>query len=307
VKVALIIIFNHKFEKNIDILERIYAGRFSDVYYLMPFYKGNKKNVIGVYENSFFFQGYVTQAFHQFFKSDYDYYYFISDDLILHPGINESNFTEIFHLKGRESFIPEIRELHKQTIYWRWTKEAYEYKIKRKGTDASSELPTVVEAMEKFKIHNLSFKGLKFRQVYKLKINKFIYERFSQFIPLHIWIKYLLNYLIHGCTFQLNYPVCGSYADTFAIPSYAIKDFCHYCGVFAATELFAELAIPTAMVLTCNKIVTENELEWKGKVIWNRNEIESFMLPFKNSEEFLQQFPEKCLYIHPVKLSKWSF
>ena len=45
-RVALIIIYNHQYNKNIDILERIYNGRFSNIYHLVPFYNGEKQNVI---------------------------------------------------------------------------------------------------------------------------------------------------------------------------------------------------------------------------------------------------------------------
>ena len=55
-KVALIIIYNHKFDQNIDVLEKLYQGSFSHVYHLVPFYTGKKVNVISIYENSRYFQ-----------------------------------------------------------------------------------------------------------------------------------------------------------------------------------------------------------------------------------------------------------
>ncbi len=56
-KIALVIIYNHQYNKNIDILERIYKGRFSHIYHLIPFYQGDKENVIPVYDASLYFQG----------------------------------------------------------------------------------------------------------------------------------------------------------------------------------------------------------------------------------------------------------
>lgn len=41
--ICLVIIYNHRFEKNIDILERIYKERFAAIYHLVPFYEGRKK------------------------------------------------------------------------------------------------------------------------------------------------------------------------------------------------------------------------------------------------------------------------
>ena len=76
-KVALIIIYNHKFDRNIDILENIYKDRFSNIYHLVPFYTGDKSNVISVYENSHYFQGYVAQGFKSYFKEEFEHYFFI--------------------------------------------------------------------------------------------------------------------------------------------------------------------------------------------------------------------------------------
>jgi hypothetical protein len=64
--ICLIVVFNHRYEKNLAQLREIYKNRFSHVYYLMPFYQGKDFDVIPVYESSFHFQGYFTQGFHRF-------------------------------------------------------------------------------------------------------------------------------------------------------------------------------------------------------------------------------------------------
>lgn len=81
-KVALIIIYNHRYDKNIEVLENLYKTRFSNIYHLIPFYDGDKENVIAVYENSYRFQGYISQAFRTFYKDMYDHYFFVADDLM---------------------------------------------------------------------------------------------------------------------------------------------------------------------------------------------------------------------------------
>ena len=60
-RVSLIVIFNHKFEQNINLLRKIYDGRFSNIFFILPFYKGNDEDVISVYESSYSFQGYIYQ------------------------------------------------------------------------------------------------------------------------------------------------------------------------------------------------------------------------------------------------------
>src|ERR1700743_1228199 len=96
-KVALIIIYNHRYDKNIELLEQIYKSRFSNIYHLIPFYNGNKENVIAVYDNSFYFEGYIAQGLKSYFKEDYTHYFFVADDMVLNPVVNEHNYAE--HLK----------------------------------------------------------------------------------------------------------------------------------------------------------------------------------------------------------------
>ena len=87
-EVALLVLFNHKFERNLPTLRQIYASRFSNLFFIMPFYTGSEKDVIGVYENSLYFQGYIAQALQRIKCAGLNHYLVIGDDLILNPAIN---------------------------------------------------------------------------------------------------------------------------------------------------------------------------------------------------------------------------
>ncbi len=117
-KVALVIIYNHQYNQNIDILERMYKNRFSNIYHLVPFYKDDKSNVIPVYCSSYCFQGYVAQGFKNYFNEDFDHYFFIGDDLILNPLINESNYREHLKLEKEACFIPRLSPLNESKVFW---------------------------------------------------------------------------------------------------------------------------------------------------------------------------------------------
>jgi hypothetical protein len=80
--IALIIIYNHRYDKNIETVERIYKGRFSHIFHLMPFYDGDKPNVFPVYDNSYCFQAFVAQTFPSIFNKKFSHYFFVSDDMI---------------------------------------------------------------------------------------------------------------------------------------------------------------------------------------------------------------------------------
>ncbi|HTD94780.1 MAG TPA: hypothetical protein VK644_13240, partial [Chitinophagaceae bacterium] len=94
VNACLVIVFNHRYDKNIPVLERMYSGRFRHIYFLVPFYDGAHPNVIPVYESSNFFQSYFAQGFHRFFREEFTHYIFLGDDCVLNPSITESNVLE---------------------------------------------------------------------------------------------------------------------------------------------------------------------------------------------------------------------
>jgi hypothetical protein len=301
-KVALIIIYNHQYNKNINILENLYGERFSDIYHIVPFYNGEKNNVIPVYENSFYFSGYVSQGFKGFFRKEYVHYFFIADDLILNPSINESNYDEYLKLGSHTCFLPEFLVLHERERWWPRIGEAYYWSIDIPGIEAKEQLPCYESALAAFNAFGLEIKPLRFQQVWR---PPFTGLRKDKFYP----IRYFINRFSKK-KYHLSYPIIGSYSDIFVVSSDAIKQFCHFCGVFAATRLHVEVALPTSLVLSAEKIVTEKDLTLQGKALWafekaDAREIETYRS--KGSlKQLLEDFPPSYLYLHPIKLSQWS-
>ena len=114
-KACLIIVFNHRYDKNIPVLEKIYSSNFSTIYFLVPFYNGEHPNVIPVYESSNFFQSFFAQGYARFFNEKFTHYIFTGDDCILNPSVNENNFLEQTGLPERTDLISGLIELHKLT------------------------------------------------------------------------------------------------------------------------------------------------------------------------------------------------
>jgi hypothetical protein len=319
-KVALIFVFNHKYDKNIAILENLYKDRFSNIYHLVPFYEGDKQNVIPVYESSQHFQGYLAQGFKKYFNEEYEHYFFLGDDLILNPAINEDNYQEYFHLNTESSYIPEIHSLHHLTnndtlrflpvksitgkSRWHWCKikelvENYDHQAY--GVENTQEMPSYEEAEAILKKHGYEVKPVSYEDLH------------GDVFPLtSATIKFAAHLNTYFKTFKLAYPVVGSYSDIVIVSKSSIKKFCHYCGVFATNKLFVEFAIPTALLLASEKVITEKEIGKRGNIYWlyTKPELEKYdadMKPYnQNLTELMQKFPADKLYIHPVKLSKWK-
>ena len=303
-KVALVIIYNHQFNKNIEILERIYKDRFTNIFHLVPFYEGKKSNVIPVYESSFYFQGYVAQGYKSYFHKDFTHYFFIADDLILNPVINEKNY--FLHLKlGHDTcFIPRLSPINESKEYWSLNISALLYNIQSPGVEAKTQLPDFNEGTQLLKNFGIENKPLKFNQ---------LWETPGSFKDWYTKIKeekmYLLRFLKNRITkkkYILSYPLVRSYSDIFVVSADALEKFCHYCGVFASTKLFVELALPTSMIFSANAISTEKDLLLTGKALWTKKDY-AFLDKYDNNlKKLLDDFPADCLYIHPVKLSRWN-
>lgn len=318
-KVVLLIVFNHKFERNLGRLRDIYKGRFDHVYFIMPFYTGNEKDVISVYENSFYFNGYLTQSLPRI-DGIFDHYLVIGDDLILNPIINQENYQELFKLDKDTAFIPAPFLLHedlklrthmKVTPYWEWNHSAINFNIKSKGLEVENELPSPEEAASKLASHGFTFYPyLEKRQLNQGKIRL---ERLRTFWDIKHYIKQTARWGYDELRFSLrkkrtiSYPMVGSYSDIVIIPGKSLSTFSHYSGIFAALHLFVEIAIPTALMLACDKIVQEKNLDYKGWTLWEDYERIEMEDKYNRSLSCLfSNFPATKLYIHPVKLSKWG-
>jgi len=305
-KACLIIIFNHRYDKNIPVLRKIYSPAFSHIYFLVPFYNGSDPDVIPVYESSHYFQSYFAQGFHRFFKEEFTHYIFTGDDCLLNPSVNENNFLEQTGLQEGADFIPGFIEFHKLKNGWWHTSNAVDFFHNRKGAEVQRELPSREEALRRFEKHGVTIGPLNSLNIFgKEKISFLRWWQsplYKQFFLRVIWKKYRKNGKI-----ELPYPVAGSYSDIFIVNKNSIGDFCRYCGILAAVGLFVEIAIPTALLLSSEKIMQEKDLKLQGTAVWSAEEVEAVEKKFNKSlASLLKNFPGSQLYHHPIKLSKWT-
>lgn len=105
---------------------------------------------------------------------------------------------------------------------------------------------------------------------------------------------------------MFDYPLVGAYSDIFLVTADCMQDFCTYCGAFAATNLFVEIAIPTALVLSSNHIKYNKDVKLAGGAMWSDADME-FLKAYNNKlDELIKNYPSDKFYLHPIKLSKWK-
>lgn len=315
--VCLVVVFNHRFERNLETLDRIYKDRFSHITYLMPFYEGNRPDVIPVYESSFQFQGFFAQAYDRFYDERYSHYIFVADDMLLNPRLDERNIVAELGLNVETAYIQDLTPVTAQHSLWPHTGSAYDaFRYGRSGTNHQGELPETEEALERF-----AALGIRYDPSFSLRtarhwVSAWSLSRLLNAPPYRSQVWHFLR------RHRIPYPLLKGYSDFLVIPGTSIRRFCHLCGVFAAMRLFAEIAIPTSIGLTCTRVRTEDRLfgrdagashqagqvRYKGITLWRPEEWEAIW-PADNRDlrAFLQSFHEDWLYMHPVKLSQWRY
>ena len=298
--VCLVIVFNHRYDSNIPKLRKIYEKRFSVIRFLVPFYDGNDKDVITVYECSYEFQGYFAQAYKELEGTGCECFLFIGDDLILHPLVSESNFESYFKLENKRFFIQGLSELnHKGRIAWehsRYSSRAF----LSEGTSWKTELPDYDKALRRFN----KFFGKKYNEIYDdiffdAPIEAGELDRLKESF-----------YIQNGERWDIPYPMAYGYSDIFVINRDSLYEFTRKCGIFAAMNLFVEISIPTAAVLTFKRSeVSLLKDTGMTKVLqWDDEEYFKNIGPLYDYSfsDFYDSWDDKMLYVHPIKLSKWK-
>ncbi len=322
-KPCLVIVFNHKFDRNIEVLERLYGPRFEHIYFLVPFYTGDNPRVIPVYESSYYFQGYFAQGLKTFYRPEFTHYFFIGDDLVLNPAVNQYNYAEQLGLDEATSYLPDLKALHEPApslmlpgtdfsaeTYWSHTYQGIAFFTNRSGTEARPELPSRDEALRRLAAYGVHPRPLTYHNVFgPLKLPGSVQQAADT--AKNLWTYYVSwrRFKVSGQPNQLEleYPLGYSYSDIAVVSAQVIKPFCHLCGVFSAMSLFVEMAVPTALMLTGGSIQTDATSRLKGKPLWLLPDIDAqgqrygYRLP-----DLLADFPASQLYHHPVKLSKWK-
>lgn len=299
-KVCLLIIYNHRYDANIEKLEKIYQSRFPDIYHIVPFYDGTKENVIPVFECSFRFEGYVAQALKDINHS-YEHYFFIADDAILNPRINEQNYREWFGLNDHSSFITFTKSL-RQMKGWGINRRFMDPFPKFEKYQGTLWMDEIMSADEAFAIAEKQGYG---REEFSMDASM-VWDARKKLREYPKLILMFLRTLILGRKY-CPYPVWGGYSDVFIIPGKDMKEIAHMLGVFAAMDLFVEEAIPTALHLNCEEIVEEEDLKFATKTLWG----DAARIDFENKygksyRRLVDEWEEEWLFVHPVKLSKWE-
>ena len=152
--------------------------------------------------------------------------------------------------------------------------------------------------MKIYERHGLYYRNLGFHNFKGVKEKKVTTNRIKS------GVSYFLR---NGIKHFINYPLVEGYSDFIVVPQRHLELFCHYCGIFAAMNLWVDSAIATALILTGSEVTTEKHSYYSGTEYWNGDELNKRLKPINNQlDKIADIFKENELYIHPIKLSSYS-
>lgn len=299
-KVCLLIIYNHRYDDNIEKLEKIYSDRFEHIMHIVPFYTGKKENVIPVYDCSFRFQGYIAQAYDKF-EGDYEQYLFIADDMILNPEMNQENYREYFNVEKNEAFITWTKPIGKLKGwgFGRRFMDPLPVLEWYNGTNWKNEILSADKAFEIAKSKGCGKQDftIPLKIVWNNRGNVRVYPR--------LFVLFFKIVLLGAQ--QSPYPIWGGYSDVIIVPGEKMKEVAHMMGVFSGMNLYVEIAIPTAINLLCEKVKEQTDIDGKINLIWNVEEKKNLVGKYGGKYNTLaEKWDKEWVLMHPVKLSQWD-
>jgi len=295
-KICLSFVFNHQFEQNIPKLRKLYDDRFSTIRYLSPFSKSTESDIIPIFEASIHFQGYFAQAFRHL-PRNCDYYVFCGDDLILNPSLNEDNLINALNCDD-SAYIKYLNPIWEHSFSWHKFEECNQITENEYTIPYQILLPSRNKLLKIYENHELYYRNLGFHNFKGVNEKKVTTNRIKS------GISYFLK---NGNKRFINYPLVEGYSDLIVVPQGHLELFCHYCGIFAAMNLWVDAAVATALILSGSKIKTEKDTNYSGTEYWYGEEIINRLKPIHNKLDNIGKlFKEDELYIHPIKLSSYN-
>lgn len=253
------------------------------------------------------FHGYLIQAYERLKNIPCTHFLFIGDDLIINPDFDETNFVARTNMHGKKFLTTGISPLNKPNGFrWHWTADS----SKPFYDGAASWRESIYSydaALAKFN----EFFGAKYPETYDADFFGKPYapggnvfgqwnniEEFSAMVNLFV--------RLNGNSLKIPYPMAHGYSDIFCVERGSLFEFSRLCGIFLAMNMFVEIAIPTAAVLTYKRNDVTLFPENSRQVLWGGNKARFMNKYGKDFNRLYNEWDAQIAFVHPVKLSMWK-
>lgn len=304
-KTALCLFFNYPFERNIPILEALYAGTFDQIVHIQPLVQSERPNVHTVYRAAFNFGGFFADSKAFLESVDADYYVFAGDDCVVNTRLFDKGLKENLLGARQEftAFIPKLLKFsngnewnnpHKINALARFVSGYGLYDQRIEGWQGFLPDPhPIEEAARRLRVDSSSIQRPPEKDIELLAPAQ---------------REVLRRLLGSNPTAPMPYPLVYAVSDFFVVSRKHLSTFCHNVGLLASMNIFPEVAVPTALLTLPGPIVQANELGLTFEWTWGRNQDAEHFVPTTVAEvrNFIAGMKDNTLFRHPIKLSKVS-
>lgn len=293
------VLFNHPYPENIPALEDVYRNRFRQLRFVVPQYETGRPDTLTVFRGSNTFQGMVVDAL-PWLPQDSEWYIFTHDDAFMRPDVNEGNIVETLRLCGGDAFIPRINPI---SWAWAWSLQFVLQYINPNnflnggGLDnLSGYLPPRNVAWAKaarYGIHPYNLPKPDFDRLEPIYImrNRELSARVRRALILGFYETAREQAFI-----DISYPFVSGMSDFFIVHRSLLAKLRPILGAFTAAGFFAEIAIPTALLLVAERLVQANASHQIFD--WAQDRSDTSDRPIDNL------FNRDTFLIHPIKLGQ---
>jgi hypothetical protein len=302
---GLCVIFNHPFKEQIPLLRELYGRRFDKLLFLHPLDRAAAASDVYVaYGGGFTFDIMIVSARERILQAfaDCDVVLFAHNDLLLSPEILAQTFAMQYRVVPGTILTAGVGHLSSALNTWSWSfRAAINWLMPRAlfagGADAARAfLPSRDEAQARARALGLSDTTMLLpaseAELAKLPpIFRAVHES--------IFVQQTADGSLEPV--DLGYPLFTGYSDFFAIPVPLLADWFGNLGPLSAMLIFAEVAIPTAHVLTAKRLISLQDLGRSGQMLWGaqRGTIDDI-------QWVADRFDKGDVFIHPMKFNTFS-
>jgi hypothetical protein len=300
--IALCIIYNHPFIKNVEVLDRLYSSSFDRVLHIVPNHRSTRKNILTAYRSSHVFQGYLADNRSTIEALGADYIAFAADDCLLNcrcivdsvvVGIDRARAPGFFAGFGGPLAAPsKWKWPHTLSIVSRFFGSPKLANPQVEGWLAC--LPDLERARWALGRYNAAELRLEKPTSADL-VNYSAIDRAS-----------IAAMYGEALAIELPFPFVQGLTDFWVLNKDYVAEFLHYCGVFSSLNLWMEVAIPTAAALLDKKLVFAKDLglkfDWDW---WDPQRLSRWLQPteLRDVYRMVEEMPRDLIFRHPVKLS----
>ena len=304
--ITLCVMFNHAYPQNIPLLRKLLRPRFSDVVFIQPVVRSQDPDVFTSYRGSYNFQGLISDNLDKLISRGSSHYIFVHDDVFVNPLLNEDNIVERLGVGTNGAFITGVGPMGGRIngpAYrgWNWIVGVLWKLAYPTNTISGSGVQSLSRDFA-----DLAGQTQQIADRYGFEFPPFSYDPsspppFTDPFGSQAMSDELVGVIFRGLFGEGDPPsltppiaLCLGFSDFFVVDGAIMERVGHLFGVFAAANIFAEVAIPTALIHVADRLVQAHDVGVRTN--WSYE-------PSLSVETLIEEFRTGLLLAHPVKPS----